>query len=251
MQSIALAGGFVHASCQDWSEGASQNSFRILLLDIFGFYLYKNYSMAQVVYRRQQQVLDFIRQHIQSVGSAPTLREIAEAIDVSSLATVHEHLTSLEEKGLIKRRGGKTRSMEIVNEDVDFSEEGLEVPILGFIAAGSPIEPYTDPNAQMPIPSAFISGKKPTFVLQVRGESMIEEQIRDGDFVVIEQTEDATNGDIVVALLDNGMATLKRFFKEATRIRLEPANAQMSPIFVKNVKIQGKVVGLIRRYAKN
>jgi len=205
--------------------------------------------MAPVVYKRQGQIYDYIRQYIQSTGSAPTLREIADAIGVSSLATVHEHLASLEKKGLIKRKSGKTRSIDLVQENIDFSEKGLEVPILGFIAAGKPIEPYTDPNAAMSIPSNFITGEKRTFVLQVRGESMIEEQIRDGDFVVIEQTENAKNGDIVVALLDNGMATLKRFFREATRIRLEPANAKMSPIFVKQVRIQGKVVGLIRKYS--
>lgn len=204
--------------------------------------------MAPVIYKRQQQILDFIKQHIQSNGSAPTLRQIANAINVSSLATVHEHLTTLEAKKLIKRKKGKNRSIELINEDVTSSEEGLDVPILGFIAAGAPIEPHTDPNASVSIPSSFVSGKKRTFVLQVKGESMIEEQIRDGDFVVIEQTEEAKDGDIVVALLDNGMATLKRFFKETTRIRLEPANATMSPIFVKNVRVQGKVVGLIRKY---
>lgn len=207
--------------------------------------------MAPVIYKRQQQILDFLKQHIQVTGSAPTLRQIAQALGVSSLATVHEHLTALEQKNLLKRKGGKNRTMEIVNENVDISEAGLEVPILGFIAAGAPIEPFTDPNASMSVPSNFVTGKKRTFVLQVKGESMIEEQIRDGDFVVIEQTEDAVNGDIVVALLDNGMATLKRFFKETTRIRLEPANSKMSPIFVRNVKIQGKVVGLIRKYYKN
>lgn len=204
--------------------------------------------MAPIIYRRQGQILDFIRQHIQSTGSAPTLKQIAEAIGVSSLATVHEHLETLEEKGLIKRKSGRTRSIELTKTRVDFSNEGMEVPILGYIAAGAPIEPFPDPNAQMAIPSPFVSGRKRVYVLQVRGESMIEEQIRDGDYVVIEQTEFANNGEIVVALLDNGMATLKRFFKEATRIRLEPANAKMSPIFVKNVKIQGKVVGLIRKY---
>lgn len=204
--------------------------------------------MAPIIYKRQGQILDFIRQHIQANGSAPTLRQIADSIGVSSLATVHEHLTALENKGLIKRKSGKTRSIKLTKNDVDFSEEGLEVPILGFIAAGAPIEPYTDPNAALAIPSSFVSGKKRVYVLKVKGESMIEEQIRDGDYVVVEQSEDANNGDIVVALLDNGMATLKRFFKETTRIRLEPANARMSPIFVKNVRIQGKVVGLIRRY---
>lgn len=204
--------------------------------------------MAPIIYKRQSQILDFIRQHIQSTGSAPTLRQIADAIGVSSLATVHEHLAALENKRLIKRKTGKTRAIELVNADVGFSQEGMEVPILGYIAAGAPIEPYTDPNASVSIPSSFVSGKKRTYVLQVKGESMIEEQIRDGDFVVVEQSEAANNGDIVVALLDNGMATLKRFFRETTRIRLEPANAAMSPIFVKNVRIQGKVVGLIRKY---
>lgn len=206
--------------------------------------------MAPVIYKRQAQILDFIKQHIQSTGSAPTLRQIADAIGVSSLATVHEHLAVLQEKGLIKRTGDRTRSIDLVG-DVNFSGEGPEVPILGFIAAGAPIEPYTDPNASMSIPASFASGKKRVYVLQVRGESMIEEQIRDGDYVIVEQTETANNGEIVVALLDNGMATLKRFFREATRVRLEPANAKMSPIFVKKVRIQGKVVGLIRRYGRN
>jgi repressor LexA len=204
--------------------------------------------MAPIIYKRQQQILDFIKQYIQATGSAPTLRQIADSIGVSSLATVHEHLTALEDKKLIKRKSGKTRAIDLVNNDVAFSAEGIEVPILGFIAAGAPIEPMRDPNATMSVPSTFLTGTKRTYVLQVRGESMIEDQIRDGDFVVIEQTENANNGDIVVALLDNGMATLKRFFKEATRVRLEPANAKMSPIFVKNVRIQGKVVGLIRKY---
>lgn len=204
--------------------------------------------MAPVVYRRQRQILDFIKQQIQTFGAAPTLQEIADSINVSSLATVHEHLEVLEEKGLIKRSHGRTRSIHLIEQQFSFSPQGIEVPIMGFIAAGSPIEPYTDPSATLSIPPNFASAKKRIYVLQVRGESMIEEQIRDGDFVVVEQVEEARDGDIVVALLDNGMATLKRFFKEATRVRLEPANATMSPIFVKNVRIQGKVVGLIRRY---
>lgn len=207
--------------------------------------------MAPIIYKRQGQILDYIRQYIQSKGSGPTLREIAEAIGVSSLATVHEHLTSLEEKGLLKRKGGKNRSMELTDLTPTPTEEGIGVPIMGFIAAGSPIEPYTDPNAMLSIPNSFMTRKKRVYVLQVRGESMIEEQIRDGDYVVVEQSDEAKNGDIVVALLDNGMATLKRFFREATRIRLEPANAKMSPLFVKNVRVQGKVVGLIRRYTNN
>lgn len=208
--------------------------------------------MAPIIYRRQKQILDFIKQHIQTTGSAPTLKQIAQAIGVSSLATVHEHLTTLESKKLIKRRGGKNKAIEFLNEaSLDLTSTSVEAPILGYIAAGTPIEPYTDPNASMAIPNAFVSGKKRTYVLQVKGESMIEDGIMDGDYVVIEQSDNAINGEIVVALLDNGMATLKRFFRETTRIRLEPANAKMQPIFVKNVTIQGKVVGLIRKYYKN
>lgn len=203
--------------------------------------------MAPVLYKRQKQILDFIRQCIQIEGAAPTLKQIAEALGVSSLATVHEHLTTLEAKGLIKRRKGKNRSIILLQTDIG-SNDSVSVPILGFIAAGAPIDPYTDPHATLDIAPSFVSGKKRVYVLQVRGSSMIDEQIRDGDYVVVEESSEADNGDIVVALLDNGMATLKRFFKEATRVRLEPANAQMQPIFVKNVAIQGKVVGLIRKY---
>lgn len=206
-------------------------------------------GMAPTIYKKQRQILDFLSQYMQSTGSAPTLREIADAIEVNSLATVHEHLSALERKGLIKRRGGKNRGIELLEADADFaSEKAIDVPILGFIAAGAPIEPYTDPNATFSIAPSFVSGKKRVFVLQVRGESMIEEQIRDGDYVVVEETDEAKNGQIVVALLDNGMATLKRFFKEATRIRLEPANSTMAPIFVRNVTIQGRVVGVIRKF---
>jgi repressor LexA len=205
--------------------------------------------MPIIIYKRQKQILGFIKQYIQSNGTAPTLKQIAEAIGVSSLATVHEHLQALEAKGLITRKSGKMRSIDLAQSNINLGQpEGFDAPILGFIAAGAPIEPYTDPNATMNIPAAFVSGKKRTYVLQVRGESMIEDGIMDGDHVIIEQAEAATNGEIVVALLDNGMATLKRFFRETTRIRLEPANAKMQPIFVKNVRIQGKVVGLVRRY---
>jgi len=205
---------------------------------------------APVLYKRQRQIVEYIQQHMQAHSVSPTLREIADAMGLSSLATIHEHLVSLESKGIIKRTTGRVRSIELIDKSLDITNEtAVDVPILGYIAAGKPIEPLTDPGARMTISPSFISGKKRVYVLQVRGESMIEEQIRDGDYVVVEETDQASNGQIVVALLDNGMATLKRFFKEATRIRLEPANSTMSPIFVKNVTIQGKVVGLIRKYS--
>lgn len=128
--------------------------------------------------------------------------------------------------------------------------EGIELPILGYIAAGSPIVPMTDPNATLRVASSMLSGKKRSFVLQVRGDSMIEEGILDGDFVVIEERDQARDGEIVVALLDNGLATLKKFFREASRIRLEPANSMMKPIFARNVVVQGAVVGLVRRFGQ-
>lgn len=202
---------------------------------------------APVIYRRQAQILDFIKQSVEATGYAPTLRDIANALGVNSLATVHEHMQGLVEKGLIKRTSGRLRKIELTTP-ISINNEGVTVPILGYIAAGKPIEPMTDPNAHMSIPPNFASKTKRVYVLQVRGDSMIEDHISDGDYVICEQTESARNGEIVVALLKNGMATLKRYFKEATRIRLEPANSLMSPIFATDVTIQGKVVGLIRKY---
>ncbi len=204
--------------------------------------------MPVTLYKRQKQILDFISQYVQKNSFSPTLTEIAGALGVSSLATVHEHLTVMEKKGVIKRYEGSVRGIELVNKKLGQLTKGIELPIMGFIAAGKPIEPFTDPNASVSVSPSLLTGKKRAFVLQVKGDSMIEEGILDGDYVVIEEKETAQNGEIVVALLENGFATLKRFFKEATRIRLEPANAKMSPIFAKQVKIQGKVVGVIRRF---
>lgn len=203
--------------------------------------------MPPVIYTRQSQILSFIKQYVDTNGYAPTLKHIAKALGVSSLATVHEHLQALEKKGLIRKKVGKTRGIELL-ETVFKKSEGLEVPILGYIAAGAPIETYTDPSATLSISPDMVSSKKRVFVLQVRGESMIEDGILDGDHVVVEQQDLAENGDIVVALLNNGLATLKRYYKEATRIRLEPANKKMSPIFATDVTIQGRVVGVIRKY---
>lgn len=204
--------------------------------------------MPVTLYKRQRQIVDFISQYIQKNGYSPTLQDIADAIGVSSLATVHEHLQALEKKGVIKKYEGAVRGIELLDRTIGRHTEGVELPISGYIAAGQPIEPHTDPNALFKVSPNMLSGKKRSYVLQVKGESMIDEGILDGDYVVIEEQDGVTDGDIVVALLENGLATLKRYFKEATRIRLEPANSNMSPIFAKNVKIQGKVVGLIRKF---
>lgn len=203
--------------------------------------------MAVILYKRQRQIIDFISQYIQRYEYAPTLQEIADALGVKSIATIHEHLKVLKKKGVIRHQGGGVRSIEIV-EEAKQGALGLELPVLGFIAAGAPIEPHTDPNAVIHVAPAILSGKKRAFVLQVKGDSMVEEGILDGDYVVVEEQNEAKNGDIVVAVLENGFATLKRFFKEATRVRLEPANSKMAPIFARNVRIQGKVISVIRRY---
>ncbi|KKR58005.1 repressor LexA [Candidatus Curtissbacteria bacterium RIFOXYB1_FULL_41_59] len=204
--------------------------------------------MATVLYRRQKQIVNFLNRYIEKFGHAPTLVEIAKHLGVRSLATVHEHLQVLEKKGLIKKISGISRGIELIDQGIGKLVKGIELPILGFIAAGAPIEPYTDPNSRFTVPDNMISPSKKSYVLQVKGESMIEEGILDGDFVVVEEANQARDGDIVVAMIDNGVVTLKRFFKEKDRVRLEPANSSMEPIFAKNVIIQGKCVGVIRRY---
>lgn len=199
--------------------------------------------MPITLYRRQKQILDFIKQYIDKYSYSPTLGEIAESIGVSSLATVHEHLQVLVSKGVIKKFDGAVRGIEIVDQKLSSALKGIELPILGFIAAGQPIMTYTDPDATVNVPPAMVSGKKRSYVLQVKGDSMIEDGILDGDYVIIEEQTVARDGEIVVALLENGLATLKRFFKEPNRIRLEPANASMEPIYATDVKIQGKCGG--------
>ena len=157
-------------------------------------------------------------------------------------------MQTLETKGLIKKTSGLIRSIELIDQKIGKIVKGIELPLSGFIAAGSPIEPYTDPAATFAVSQNMVNSKKHSYVLQVKGDSMIEDGILDGDFVVIEEADQARDGDIVVAMIENGVVTLKRFFKEKDRIRLEPANAAMQPIFAKNVVIQGKCVAVIRRY---
>ena len=207
--------------------------------------------MPVVLYERQRQIIDFIAQFIQRNAYAPNLKQIAQAMNLNSLATVHEHIEILVKKGVLKKIGKrKGRILEIVDKKLADIDRGVQLPILGFIAAGKPIEPFSDPAAFLSVAPTMISGKVRSYVLQVKGESMIGDGIMDGDYVVVEERHDVSNGDIVVALLDNGLATLKKFFKEATRIRLEPSNAKMAPIFATNVQIQGKVIAVIRKFTQ-
>lgn len=204
--------------------------------------------MTVTLYRRQKQILEYLSAYIAKHGHAPTLVEIAKKLGVRSLATVHEHLQTLEKKGMIKRSGGISRGIELLDRKIGEVVRGVELPLLGFIAAGSPIEPYTDPDATFAVSPNMISPHKKTYALQVKGDSMIEDGILDGDFVVVEQTNQASDGDLVVAMISNGIVTLKRFFKESGRVRLQPANATMRPIYAKDVTIQGRVVSVIRKY---
>lgn len=206
--------------------------------------------MAPVLYTKERRVLEFISQYIQRHGYAPTLMEIAEGLGVNAVSTVHEHLQHLVEKGYIKKAAGFERSIELIENRVKSSENetAIELPVLGFIAAGSPLEPQTDPNLYMSVPANMLSAKKPGYILQVKGSSMIDEGILDGDYVVVQHQQEAQNGDIVVAVLPSGMATLKRIYFEKDRIKLQPANSMMTPIYTTSVKIQGKVVGVYRKY---
>ncbi|OGD88039.1 repressor LexA [Candidatus Curtissbacteria bacterium RIFCSPHIGHO2_01_FULL_41_11] len=204
--------------------------------------------MATVLYRRQKQILDFLHKYIKENGHAPTLVEIAKKLGVRSLATVHEHLQTLERKGLIKKSSGLVRGIDLIDKKISDVVRGIELPLMGFIAAGSPIEPFSDPTAKFTVSQNLVSPRKKSYVLQVKGESMIEDGILDGDFVVVEETKEVRNGDIVVAMINNGVVTLKRFFKEPGRVRLEPANSSMQPIYATDVTIQGRVTSVIRKY---
>ena len=207
--------------------------------------------MATILYKRQKQILDYIENNINENNCAPTLTEIAQYFGLSSLSTVHEHLAVLEKKGLIRRYKGAIRGIELLKKETENRAAQalmIELPVLGFIACGEPIEPYTDPNATLAVNSSFVRPGDKSFVLQAKGDSMIDDGILNGDYVVIKEQQSAYDGDIVVAVLKNGFATLKRFYKEATRIRLQPANSTMSPIYVTDVEIRGKVVAVIRQF---
>lgn len=209
--------------------------------------------MAVILYKRQKQILKFIADNISKYGYAPTLTEIAAFLGLSSLSTVHEHLSVLEKKGLIRRYRGAVRGIELLDEDLlnevgSISQGETELPVMGFIACGQPLEPYTDPNATLLVSSNLVTASDKSYVLQAKGDSMIEDGILNGDYVVVKEQQEATNGDIVVAVLTNGFATLKRFYRESNRIRLQPANSSMPPLYVDEVEIKGKVVAVVRQF---
>ncbi len=229
--------------------------------------------------RRQKQVLDFLVGFINRRGYSPSFEEIGNGLKLSSLATVHKHLETLEKKGFVRRRYNQSRSLEVVAipASVPFTRAAvlamgtpkrkaariaadaagaltpvvgkLEFPLLGRIAAGRPVEAISDPETFSL--GDFSSGKSNVFVLKVKGDSMIDDHICDGDYILVEGSDTATNGDIVVALIEGTDATLKRYFREPSgKVRLQPANAQMKAILLpaRELKIQGRVIGVLRKY---
>ena len=195
--------------------------------------------------KRQREIYEYLKDHIRSQGYAPSIAEIGKEFDLSSPATVHKHLSHLEEKGLIRKQQNLSRAIEVVHE----SGNALSYPLLGEIAAGKPIEALDQREVIDLLPNG---GDKDIFVLRVKGNSMIDDHIQSGDYVIVEKRNVAENGETVVALIDNDRATLKRFYRENDRIRLQPAHPDMKPIFVREgeFSIQGVVISVLRKFTK-
>lgn len=214
--------------------------------------------MTAVLYRKERELLNYIWQFQEQNGYSPTLREMADAMNRRSASTIHSLIRGLVEKGYIQKVDGNTRTLKILKKESISQLLGptpkaigptISLPLMGLIAAGAPLEPHTDPEATIDIASTMISGKKTAYALQVKGSSMIEDGIFDGDFVIVEKSDVCREGDIVVALVDDNLATLKKFYKENGRIVLMPANCEMEPIYPRECRIQGIVVGLVRKFS--
>ena len=198
--------------------------------------------------KRQKEILDYIGSFIDSQGYAPSFEEIAESFGYSSLATVHEHLSNLERKGYLRKSYNESRSLELTLPDA--GAPSIELPLMGAVAAGLPIEAIAEEET-LAVPPDMVSRRTNNYVLRVEGNSMIEEQIRDGDYIVVQAQEQAEDGQMVVALVANEAATVKKLYRETSgQVRLQPANPTMEPILVDpgHVQVQGIVVGVIRKY---
>jgi repressor LexA len=207
---------------------------------------------AMAITRRQREVYDFISRFVTEHGYSPSFEEIGQGLDLNSLATVHKHISNLEKKGLLTRDYNRSRSIDLLPPKGKLKQSmsvntGVVLPLVGRIAAGQPIEAIQN---QETISLADFVRSKEVFVLEVRGDSMQDEAILNGDYVLVEKAKTAHNGDIVVALVDSSDATLKRFYREGDSIRLQPSNATMKPIIVPaaSVDVQGRVIGVLRKY---
>jgi len=203
---------------------------------------------------RQEKILEFINKKIKDEGYPPSVREIAKAVSLSSSATVHSHLKKLEELGYLKRDASKPRALSVTHsEEIDSTDTGKSanemvfVPVVGSIAAGTPILAEENIDDYFPLSPDFVRGQKEVFMLNVHGDSMVNAGILDRDMVIVRKQDTAINGEIIAAMIEDE-ATVKRFFKTDSEIRLMPENDHMEPIFSKNVKVLGKVIGIIRKY---
>ena len=208
--------------------------------------------MSGVLYNKERELLEFLAQFQRQHGYSPTLKEMAGATGHRSVSTIHSIMRSLVDKGYVQKVDGNARVLKILHDNIASVtltvKPSIELPLMGYIAAGKPLVPHTDPNATFQVSASLISGQKTAYVLQVKGESMIEDGILDGDYVVIERVQNAVNGEIVVALVDDNLATLKRYYNENGKAVLKPANATMDPIYPNTLRIQGRVVGLVRKF---
>jgi len=205
------------------------------------------YNAFMAITRRQKEVIDFLNGFTQRNGYSPSYEEIAQGLGLSSLATVHKHITNLQNKGLLQRAHNRSRSIDVLNPRPQ-RRHSERLPLMGRIAAGKPVEAIETAES---ISLSEIIGNREVFALEVHGDSMRDEHIVNGDYVLVERTNTARQGEIIVALVDGSDATLKRFYKEGNMIRLQPSNTEMSPIYAPaaSVTIQGKVLGMLRKYA--
>ena len=203
--------------------------------------------------KRQRQIYDYIAEFVSRNGYSPSFEEIGDGMGLSSLATVHKHISNLEKKGLLKRDYNRSRSIDVIppkgslKKSMSVAPPPLELPLMGRIAAGRPIEAVENPET---LSLSDFTGSKDVYVLKVMGESMQDEHIVEGDYVIVERSESARNGEIVVAVVNNDDATLKRIYHEGENTRLQPSNAKMQPIIVpsRSVQVQGRVIGVLRKY---
>ncbi len=205
-------------------------------------------SEREKLTKKQSEILAFVVEYIKDHEYAPSYREIGAHFGISSTATVHEHVKNLERKGYLTGDADSARSIE-VESSVMSAAKALLLPLKGLITAGEPIE-AVETNETFPVPSDMVNEGEDAYVLKVKGESMIEDGILSGDYVVVIATTQPKNGDTVVALLENTNATLKRFYKEEGRVRLQPANRTMKPFYVKDIIVQGVVRGVVRDYRR-
>jgi len=201
------------------------------------------------LYRRQRQIIDFIAQFTQRKGYSPNLRDIADAMGLTSLATVHEHINRLVKKGVVKKTmAGGTRGIVLVDDKFSETVRAVNIPVLGWFTQGKPIDPFSDSNVYVQVGSDMVPGSKRAFALKIKDSTLKDEAILDGDYLLIEENAVIKDGDVVVAILEDSTAIIKKIFRESTRVRLESLTSNFAPFYTTKVAIQGRVLSLVRKY---